>query len=91
MLNDYEFLFDLQETFGRTDKKLIKNNIKRIMHENNVQYSDLSNILNMSIHSSYSYTDNSKSNKPDLFRLLLLANYLNIDIHEFFKKYHNLG
>lgn len=82
--NYYKHIKDL---YNSTDKDTIKNNLRSILKHNSVQPKALHTLLSdLSIHSIYSYYKNNPkySNIPELVNLFIIAEYLNIDITDFF-------
>lgn len=74
----------LRDLYNNTDKDIIKYNLINILKSHNIKPNELHNILEMSIHSIYSYFKRDKGNIPELINLLIISEVLKIDIIEFF-------
>lgn len=81
---DYKQLNKIKDKYNQTDQEAIKSNIKGLMKEHNIKHSTLAELLSISSHTAYSYTNPANKNKPDLYNLLILSDYLNISILDFF-------
>jgi hypothetical protein len=81
---DYKELITIKEKYNKTDQEAIKTNIKSYMKAHNVKHSLLSELLSISLHTSYSYTNAANKNKPDLYNLLILSDFFNVSIQDIF-------
>lgn len=80
----YTELITIKELYNSTPQNVIKANIKRLMKENKVKHSRITELLEISTHTAYSYTNAANNNKPDLYNLLILSSYFNVGIHDIF-------
>lgn len=76
---------NLKRLYEQTDVLIIKANLRRVIKENKIRGKTLQTILDCSIHTVYSYTKDIYPYKPELINLLIIAEYLKIDVEEFFK------
>jgi hypothetical protein len=81
----YSTLINTREKYCNTDQAIIKNNIKRLMSEHNTTHKDITQLLNISLHTSYSYLNKTNINKPEIYNMLILADYWKVDITEMMK------
>jgi hypothetical protein len=81
---DYKELITIKDKYIQTDQEVIKANIKGYMKAHNVKHSLLSELLSISLHTAYSYTNAANKNKPDLYNLLILSDFLNVPILDIF-------
>jgi uncharacterized protein with NAD-binding domain and iron-sulfur cluster len=84
---DYITLQDIKKQYNTTDQATIKANIRRLMNEHNTKHKDITELLNISKHTSHSYTNKTNPNKPEIYNLLILSEYWNEDITELFRDY----
>lgn len=78
---------DLKRKYDNSDTKTIKANLKRIIQDNNIKNKTLQKILKCSIHTIYGYFKNDYGNKPEIITLLIIAEYLKIDVENFLGVY----
>lgn len=81
----YIELIEIKSQYEKTEQETIKSNIKKHMEANKTKYKDMRQLLKISEHTAYSYTNKANSNKPDLYNLLILAHYWNVSIYNLFK------
>lgn len=81
---DYKELIIIKDKYNKTDQEAIKANIKQLMKAHKVKHTKLSELLSISSHTAYSYTNPSNKNKPDLYNLLILSDFLNVSILDIF-------
>lgn len=77
---NYKELIQIKELYTNCSQSAIKANIKRVMKDNKVKHAELAELLNISVHTAYSYTNAANNNKPELYNLLILSDYLNVSI-----------
>ena len=82
---DYKILIDIKNKYNATSQETIKSNLKYLMKHHDTKYNTIIELLDISHHTAYSYTNKANSNKPDLYNLMILAYYFNIDVTELFK------
>lgn len=82
---NYKELIEIKNLYNDTPQKTIKDNIKAFMKDNNIKHSQIAELLNISTHTAYSYTNAANNNKPELYNLLILSSYLNVTIEDIFK------
>lgn len=81
---NYEYLINMKLLYDDTSQETIKSNIKRLMTKHEIKHGELTEILSISMHTAYSYTNKANSNKPELFNLMLIASYVRVEVAEFF-------
>lgn len=79
---NYKELIQIKELYTNTEQEVIKANIKRLMSNTGTKYKDICELLGISQHTSYSYTNAANKGKPELYNLLILASYFNVSIHD---------
>lgn len=77
---NYKELIQIKELYTNCPQTAIKANIKRIMKDRKVKHKEIAESLNISSHTAYSYTNAANNNKPELYNLLILSDYLNVSI-----------
>lgn len=82
---NYDQLKSLKTQYNNIDTIQLKKNVRDVMKKYNISFEELAQILEVSNHTVYSYGKKTSKNKPDLYNLLILASYLNIDINDLFK------
>lgn len=78
----YTTLMTIKELYTHTTQETIKANIRQQMEHNNTKHNDLMKLCTIKLQTAYSYTNKANKAKPDLYNLLILANYWSIDITE---------
>lgn len=80
MILNYAELIAFKDRHAEVDRETIAANLRSIKKERKLKSVELSEIMDISIHTVYAYTkDRGYPVKPDPFALLLLASYLKID------------
>lgn len=79
---EYWELVEIKNIYNNTPQNIIKENIKRLMKLNKVKHSKIIEILDISTHTAYSYTNAANNNKPELYNLLILSSFFNVSIHD---------
>lgn len=82
---DHKELLEIKRIYEETAQETIKGNIKHLMTINKVKHATMAEILGISQHTAYSYTNAANKGKSDLYNLLILANYFNIHVKELLK------
>lgn len=77
---NFKELIQIKELYTNCPQSAIKANIKRLMKDRSVKHAELSELLKISSHTAYSYTNAANNNKPELYNLLILSDYLNVSI-----------
>lgn len=78
----------IKSLYNSTDRSTINHNLRSILKHNNVKAKELHALLDdLSIHAIYSYyrKDIKQANTPELITLLIISEYLKIDITDFLK------
>ena len=83
-ITSYKQLIQTKEIYNNTEPIVVKMNMKRIMKQYNIDHSELAALFTVTTHTIYSYSKKTNKNKPDLYNLMILASYLNINIDQFF-------
>lgn len=79
---NYIELVDAKRIYNQTAPEVIKGNIRRYMTATKTKHDKVAELLDITGHTAYSYTNRSNKGKPDLYNLLILADYFNIDVKE---------
>jgi len=82
---NYQELIQIRDIYNTTNQETIKDNIKRLMKDNNIKHDQLVKLLEISLHTSYSYTNKANKNKPELYNLMIIAAYTNTSIYDIFQ------
>jgi hypothetical protein len=82
---DYITLQDIKKQYNNVNQAIIKANIRRLMKQHDTKHKDITHLLNISKHTSHSYTNKTNPNKPEIYNLLILSEYWNEDITELFR------
>lgn len=84
---NYIDLIRIKSAYETASTPDIKGNIKRLMKRNKVKHNEISDLLNITIHTAYSYTNKANTGKPDLINLLIIALFFNISIYDLLEPY----
>lgn len=87
---DYIELIEYRKAYELADQETIKANIKRLMNVNNIKHDKLCALLNISLHTAYSYTNKANNNKPELYNLIILASFFEISVLDMFSVWNAL-
>lgn len=82
---DYSELLALKQRYSAAQAPVIKTNIKRLLVDSHHKHSLLVELLDVSHHTSFAYTNVHNTGKPELLNLMIIADYFNIDIDSLFK------
>jgi len=79
-----EYYKQLKKLYNSTTTEALQNNYKRIVKGNRLTAQTLAELLEVNIQTIYSYSKSKNYNRIDLINILIIAEYLNIDVFEFF-------
>jgi hypothetical protein len=85
MLN-YNQLKKIKQAYDNAERSIISHNITLLLKSHKIKVYELETILGVSKHSAYAYTkERGYTVKPDLYNLMILAAFLEIDVMDFFQ------
>lgn len=84
---NYTELIRIKNEYNQAEAEHIKRNIKRIMKRKEVKHDELMNLLEISKHTAYSYTNKANTGKPDLINLLIISLYFDVSIYDILEPY----
>lgn len=83
---DYKELLALKQRYNAAQAPIIKSNIKRLLSDSHHKHSLLIELLEVSYHTAFAYTNPANTGKPELYNLMIIADYFNIDVDSLFKQ-----